>query len=101
MKIRDFETAICALDCPIELDEVKLQGGHVRRFYGHRAPLLVYAVEANKAYKGGQLLMWDEFGRAYSCLLNTVGSQEIQHDTHEGVTESCYERDTVFDLKFD
>lgn len=101
MKVRDFETAICALDCPIELDEVKLQGGHVRRFFGHRVLVVMVTLEENKVHRGGQLLMWDEFGRAYSCLLNTEGSQEIKHDTHEGVTESCYERDTVFDLKFD
>lgn len=101
MKVRDFEKAISELNCPIELDEVRLKDGHVRRFYGHRAPLLMFAVETNKAYKGGQLLMWDEFGRGYSVTLFTVNAEDITSSAHEGVTEEDYDRDTLYDLKFE
>ena len=86
MKVQDFENAIAALNCSVVLDEVKINKGHVRRFYGH---------------KGCTLVMWDENGRGYSCVLHTVDESEMQHDTHKGVTESCYERDNVYDLKFE
>ena len=86
MKVRDFENAIVALNCSVVLDEVKLNKGHVRRFFGH---------------KGCTLIMWDESGRSYSCVLHTVEESEMQHDTHKGVTESCYDRDKVYDLKFE
>ena len=86
MKVQDFEKAIVALNCSVDLDEVKLSKGHVRRFFGH---------------KGCTVIMWDESGRGYSCVLHTVEESEMQHDTHNGVTESCYERDKVYDLKFE
>lgn len=86
MKIQDFENAITALKCSVVLDEVKLSEGSVRRFFGH---------------KGCTLIMWDESGRGYSCVLHTVEESEMQHDTHKGVVESCYDRDKVYDLKFE
>lgn len=86
MKIKDYEEAIGALECDIVLDEVKLRKGCVHRFFGH---------------KGCTLLMWDDAGRGYSVKLHTVEDGEVTHDTHEGVVESCYERDNVYDLKFE
>jgi hypothetical protein len=85
MKVSEFEQAVDALGCGIEIDEVKLGvRGNFRRGYGH---------------KGNILIMWDEGGRAFSVLLHTVEAGEVTHETHEGVTESCYERDRVYDLK--
>lgn len=85
MKVQDFERAIIEMNCSIVLDEVKIHKGHVRRFYGHKDCLLI---------------MWDESGRGYSTMLNTVEKTEVRHDTHKGVAESCYDRDVVYDLKF-
>lgn len=86
MGVKDFESAIEALNYSVILDEVKLSKGNVRRFFGH---------------KGCTLIMWDEHGYGYSCLLHTVEKSEMQHDTHKGVTESCYYRDKMYDLKFE
>lgn len=86
MKVQDFENAIEAQKCPIVIDEIKMSdGGCVRRCFGH---------------KGTTLIMWDGDGRAFSTHLLTVGADEVTHDTHEAVAESCYERDQVFDLTF-
>ncbi len=86
MKIKDFEDAIDALGCSIVMDEAKLRHGCVDRFYGH---------------KDHTLLMWDEIGRCFSCVLRTIAPDaEIDNSTHEGVAVSCYERETVYDLKF-
>ena len=86
MKLQDFEKAIIALNSSLVLDEVKLYKNHVRRFYGH---------------KGCTLVMWDENGRGYSCVLQKLKESEMQCDTHKGVSESCYDRDKVYDLQFD
>ena len=82
MKTKEFEDAIIKMDSRIELDEVKLNKGHVRRFYGH--------IEH-------RLIMWDEKGRGYSFFL----LHEIAHTTHEKLPESFYVRDTKFDIHFD
>lgn len=87
MKTTDFEDAIIKMDSRIILDEVKLSKGHVRRFYGHI---------------GKKLIMWDEEGIARTCILHTVREpEEIDHETHEGVTESCYEHDNKYDIHFE
>lgn len=87
MKTTDFEDAIIKMDSRIVLDEVKLNKGHVRRFHGHI---------------GTTLIMWDEKGKGYTCRLDTVREpEEIDHETHESVTESFYVRDTKFDIHFD
>ena len=101
MKVRDFEKAISELNCPIELDEVRLKDGHVCRFYGHGIPHLLKYVDANESYWDVKLFMWDEFGRGYSVTLSTVKAEDITSSTHEGVTEEDYDRDTLYDLKFD
>lgn len=84
MKTTDFEDAIIKMDSRIVLDEVKLNKGHVRRFHGHI---------------GTTLIMWDEKGKGYTCSLYTVrGKEEMHHDTHVGVTESCYSPEHMYDI---
>lgn len=87
MKTTDFENAIIKMNPLIILDEVKLSKGHVRRFYGHI---------------GKKLIMWDEKGKGYTCRLYTVqGEEEMHHDAHVGVTESCFEPDRKYDIHFE
>ena len=87
MKTTDFEDAIIKMDSRIVLDEVKLNKGHVRRFHGHI---------------GTTLIMWDEKGKGYTCRLYTVrGEEEMHHDAHVGVTESCFEPDNKYDIHFE
>lgn len=87
MKTTDFEDAIIKMNPLIILDEVKLSKGHVRRFYGHI---------------GNKLIMWDEEGIARTCILHTVREpEEIDHETHEGVTESCYYPEHKYDINFE
>lgn len=86
MKIHDFEDAIAALGCSVVLDEVKLSKGHVRRFFGHRDNMLI---------------MWDENGRGFSCVRCTTEEAETKSASHEGVTERRYDRDKMYDLKFE
>lgn len=85
MKTIDFESAIEALACSIVCDEVKLQKGHVHRFYGHN---------------GNTFIMWDDAGRGYSMLLGFIPGLSITHDTHNIIADDCYMRDPVYDLKF-
>jgi hypothetical protein len=86
MKVQDFEMAVEALNCSIVLDEVKIQKKHVRRCYGH---------------KGETLIMWDECGRGYSVALHDVFDEYMEDDEHLYVSDGSYERDKVYDLKFD
>lgn len=87
MKVKEFEDAIKRMDSRIVLDEVKLSKGQVRRFYGHI---------------GNKLIMWDGEGIASTCILHTVREpEEIDHETHEGVTESCYYPDSKYDIHFE
>ena len=82
MKTTEFEDAIIMMDSRIVLDEVKINKGHVRRFYGHT---------------GHRLIMWDEKGRGYSFFFR----QEINHTTHEKLPESFYVRDCKYDIHFE
>ena len=87
MKTTDFEDAIIKMDSRIVLDEVKLNKGHVRRFHGHI---------------GTTLIMWDEKGKGYTCRLDTVREpEEIDHETHESVTESFYYPEHKYDINFE
>lgn len=87
MKTKEFEDAIIKMDSRIVLDEVKLNKGHVRRFHGHI---------------GTTLIMWDEKGKGYTCRLYTVrGEEEMHHDAHVGVTESCYSPEHKYDINFE
>lgn len=85
MKTEDFEKAIDALGYKIDIDEMKLKGGQVRMCFGH---------------VGSTLIMWDNYGIAYSTEWNIEEDGEIDHDTHDRVSDSCYNRDENFDLKF-
>lgn len=86
MKIEKFENAIKKMDTRIVLDEVKLGKGHVRRFYGHI---------------GNMLIMWKENGTGHTCILYTVSPEEVNQNTHNGVTESCYRPEQKYDIKFE
>lgn len=81
MKIKDYEQAIIDLSCGIVIDEFKLRKGHVRRCHGHMDSML---------------LMWDENGRAFSHW--ETEAREITQDTHDSISESEYERNTVYDI---
>ncbi|MBO5058003.1 MAG: hypothetical protein J6C05_08890 [Prevotella sp.] len=85
MKTEDFEKAIDALGYKIDIDEIKINGGQVRMCFGHT---------------GSTLIMWDNYGIAYSTEWNIEEDGEIDHDTHDRVSDSCYNRDENFDLKF-
>lgn len=87
MSVSEFENAVDALGCGIEIDEVKLgMRGLFRKGYGHKDNILI---------------MWHADGRAFSVLLKNVEAGEVTHDTHEGIEEYSYERDRVYDLKFE
>ena len=86
MKIQDFEIAIDALNCDINIDEFKILKGKVRCCFAHR---------------GRTLLMWDESGRAFSTPMFTEDEKEIDSDTHVNIPLECYRRDSGFDLKFE
>lgn len=86
MKVKDFEDAIKRMDSRIVLDEVKLSKGQVRRFYGHI---------------GTTLIMWKENGTGYTCILHTISPEEVNQNTHDGVTESCYTPEQKYDIHFE
>lgn len=86
MKVKDFEDAINRMDTRIVLDEVKLSKGNVRRFYGHI---------------GTTLIMWKENGTGHTCILHTISPEEVNQNTHDGVTESCYTPEQKYDIKFE
>jgi len=85
MKIEDFEKAINALNRGIEIDEVKLRGGHVRQAFGHTDCLKV---------------VWDELGRAFSMPIEQKKEKFLDLDSKRFVYGRRLERDTAFDLKF-
>jgi len=85
MRVSDFENAIVALNCNVELDEVKLRGGHVRQAFGHTDCLKV---------------VWDELGRAFS-MPSSQESEEFIIDTGQNVYGRRLQRDPEFDLKFE
>lgn len=79
MKASDFERAIDALNCSIEIDEMRMKadsGGHVRLVKGH--------TEHN-------VLLWDETGRSFRA--------ERAEDALDIAMN--VERDARYDLRFD
>lgn len=83
MRIAEYEKAIDALGCGIEIDEMATSnGGDVRACYAH---------------KGNELLMWDEGGRAFGCVI----AGEVDCETHVNVPMEMYSRAQDFDLEFD
>nr|WP_288331372.1 3-mercaptopyruvate sulfurtransferase [uncultured Prevotella sp.]DAZ14007.1 MAG TPA: hypothetical protein [Caudoviricetes sp.] len=89
MKVRDFERAIDALSADITIDEMKLRHSDVRQVNAHT---------------DNQLIVWDEYGRAFSAgkesghemLLAAVEDGNIV-----GMSGMPVERDKSFDLKFE
>lgn len=86
MKIADFEKAIEALGCEMVMDEVKLHGGHVREFLGHKVNVLV---------------LWDSAGRAFTVDIPVGEGQEPDCYDHDRVFSGSYQREPLFDLKFE
>lgn len=89
MKAKDFEKAIDALKADITIDEMKLRHSDVR--------------QAN-AHTDTQLIVWDEFGRAFSATKKSE-SEMFLVDGEDGSTVGMsgipVERDKSFDLKFE
>ena len=84
MKTSDFEKAIDALNCDIEIDEMKLRNGQVRLVLGHTDHML---------------LVWDENGRGFGIPYGEpYFCTEENHAFHD---LDDYERDAKFDLKFE
>ena len=86
MRVSDFENSIVALNCNVDIDEMKLRGGHVRQAFGHTDSLKV---------------VWDEVGRAFSMPSNQEPEVFIDLDTHQKMNGRRLQRDTAFDLKFE
>lgn len=84
MKTKDFEMAIEALGCRIEIDEIKLHQRQVAQVLGHN--------EHN-------LLLWDERGRGFSISYDAP--YFCTADNHDYHLADDYERDEMFDLKFE
>lgn len=85
MKIKDFEEAIDALNCGIEIDEIKLQHGQVRFVCGHIS---------------SRLLLWDCIGLAYSLNLPFPADESVIHALQDTLTHGFYAASPEFDLKF-
>lgn len=84
MKVKQFEKAIDALSCGIEIDEMKLRDGNVRLVLGHNMH---------------SLLLWDEIGRGF-CI-PYEDPEFCTADNHQFNAVEDYARDPKFDLKFD
>lgn len=89
MKVKDFERAIDALSADITIDEMKLRHSDVRQVNAHTT---------------NQLIVWDDYGRAFSA------SKGCEHEMFltdgedgniVGMSGIPVERDKSFDLKFD
>ena len=85
MRVQDFEQAIEALNCNIEIDEMKIRHGQVRQVNGHTSGLKV---------------VWDELGRAFSMPFDQDAEEFIDVDSGSIVNGRRLERDSNFDLKF-
>ena len=89
MKVKDFEKAIDALSADIVIDEMKLRHSDVRQVNAHTDI---------------QLIIWDEYGRAFSA--SKEGKREMFLTEGEdgnivGMSGRAVERDKSFDLKFE
>ena len=89
MKTIDFEKAIKTLCVDIIIDEVKLRHSNVRQVNAHTED---------------KLLVWDEYGRAFSA--NKDNKREIffsenEDGNFEGQLGIPLERDSSFDLTFE
>ncbi|ERK40229.1 hypothetical protein HMPREF9135_0477 [Segatella baroniae F0067] len=89
MKIKEFEKAIDALCAGVTIDEMKLKHSNVR--------------QAN-AHTDSQLIVWDEYGRAFSAGKESEREMFLadgEDGNIIGMSGVTVERDKSFDLKFD
>ncbi len=86
MRVSDFEKAIAALNCNVEIDEMKLRGGHVHLVFGHTDSLKV---------------VWDELGRAFTMPVIQEMERFVDLDSRKIVNGRRLQRDPDFDLKFE
>ncbi len=81
MKLSDCETAILALSGDMQIIEIKLAEGQVRKAF---------------AVKDNMLIQWDANGRAFRHMLPVECQQACDCDSLEQLS---YERDKDLDLK--
>lgn len=89
MKIKEFEKAIDALCAGVTIDEMKLKHSNVR--------------QAN-AHTDSQLIVWDEYGRAFSAGKESEREMFLadgEDGNIIGMSGITVERDKSFNLKFD
>uniref|UniRef100_A0AB33JEB3 Uncharacterized protein n=1 Tax=Prevotella sp. GTC17262 TaxID=3236797 RepID=A0AB33JEB3_9BACT len=89
MKVKYFEQAIDALSADITIDEMKLRHSDVRQVNAHTDNLLI---------------VWDEYGRAFSASRESEREMflaEGEDGNIIGMLGRAIERDTSFDLKFE
>lgn len=86
MRVHDFERAIAALNCNVEIDEMKLHGGHVHQVFGHTDSLKV---------------VWDELGRAFTMPVGQEMERFVDLDSRQIINGRRLQRDPDFDLKFE
>lgn len=89
MKIKEFEKAIDALCAGVTIDEMKLKHSNVR--------------QAN-AHTDSQLIVWDEYGRAFSAGKESEREMFLadgEDGNIIGMSGVTVERDKSFDLKFE
>lgn len=82
MKTNDFENAIEALGCNIEIIEMKTSGGQVKLCTGHIQQILIY---------------WDVFGRAFA-LHDAADPMAIAEDIYDNM--DLFSREAAYDLTF-
>lgn len=89
MKIKEFEKAIDALCAGVTIDEMKLKHSNVRQVNAHT---------------DSQLIVWDEYGRAFSAGKESEREMFLadgEDGNIIGMSGIAVERDKSFDLKFD
>lgn len=85
MTVQDFEHAIEALNCGIDIDEIIIRKGQVHRVYGH---------------KDCQLLQWDDHGRGYAYGEFPADSGYPEEPGYEVYYLPLFVRAKAFDLIF-
>lgn len=89
MKVKDFERAIDALSTNVTIDEMKLRHSDVRQVNAHT---------------DNQLIVWDEYGRAFSASKGCEKDIFLTEDEDGniiGMSGTAVQRDKSFDLKFE
>ena len=79
----DFEKAIDALNCDIDVREMCIHHGNVTEVWGRKELTFLH---------------WDNNGRAFSFVQNADSEDCITDETMKGL---AYQRDTLYDLKFE